>query len=175
MDVVPGGRAPILVGAVETYIAPSTHPPFVPGTQVFEEDTALLTSAPAVIHDRKEHPVRLFTETIFQSVYPTGSVITRTRKRWLAVVYDFEVDPICREEWLHSAWVAAFQHAKRYGIQALATPLLGISLSSIPVSALVDGFIDAMDNDMSPLRRIWLVTPAAQCRQLREIFLQRVA
>lgn len=170
-----GGRAPVLVGAIEVYIAPSTHPPFIPATQVFEEDTALLTSAPAVIQESKEHPIRLLTDTVFQSLYPVGSVITRTRKRWLAVVYDFEADHICEKEWLHAAWTGMFQHAKRYGIRSLSTPLLGISLSSIPLPALADGFIDAFDSDPSPLRRVWLVTPATQCQNLREILLQRIA
>ncbi len=175
LDVVIGGRAPIQIGAFEVYIAPATHPPFTADTQVFEEDTALLTSAPAVIRESTEHPIRLLTDTVFQSLYPVGSVITRTRKCWLAVVYDFEADPICNEEWSLTAWTGVFQHAKRYGIRSLASPLLGISLSSIPLPTLADGFIDAIDSDSTPLRHIWLVTPATQCQQLREILLQHIA
>ena len=108
-------------------------------------------------------------------MYPVGSVITRTRKRWLAVVYDFEADPICNEDWSHTAWTGVFQHVRRYGIRTLASPLLGISLSSIPLPALADGLIDAIDSDSTPLRRIWLVTPASQCQYLRQILLQRIA
>ncbi len=175
LDVVPGGRAPILIGAIEIYVAPSAHPPFTPAAQVFEEDTMLVTSAPAVLQDRGEHPVRLMTDLVYQSMSPTGTVVARTRKRWLAIVYDFEQDPICRDEWLQAAWNATFQHAKRYGIRSLASPLLGISLSSIALPALADSFIDAMDNDPSPLKRLWLVTPAPRCAALRDVLLDRVS
>jgi len=175
LDVVVGGRAPILMGAIEVYVAPAAHPPFVPAAQVFEEDTTLLTSAPAVLRETAEHPVRLMTEMVFQSIYPTGRVITRTRKRWLAIIYDFEQEPICTDEWIHNAWSATFQHTKRYGVHSLASPLLGITLSSISLSALADDMIDAMDSDMLPLQRLWLVTPAAQCAAVREILLDRIA
>lgn len=175
LNIVPGGREPVLFGAIEVYVAPPAHPPFSPTTQVLEEDTALVTSAPAVIRDRPEHPVRLMTDAVFQTVYPPGLVLTRGRRRWLAVVYDFEQEPICRAQWVQRAWHGIYQQTRHYGVASLSVPLLGITLSDLPLGELTDGFIDAMVDDPIPLQRLWLVTPEHQCVALRKILHARLS
>lgn len=175
LNVVPGGRDPIPLGAIDIYVAPSAHPPFTAGTQVFEEDTSLVTSAPAVIHDLVEHPVRLMTEAVFQTAYPPGLVLTKGRKRWLAIVYDFEQEPICQPHWIQSAWNGVFQQTRHYGVHSLAAPLLGTTLGNLSLGVLTDRFMDAVINEPLPLRRLWLVTPDRHCVALRKLIIDRLS
>lgn len=175
LNVVPGGRDPVPLGAIDVYLAPPAHPPFTAGTQVFEEDTALVTSAPAMICDLSEHPVRLMTDAVFQTTYTPGLVLTKGRKRWLAIVYDFEQEPICQEEWIQSAWNGVCQQIRHYGVHSLAVPLLGVTLSNLTLSVLTDSFIDALVNQPLPLRRLWLIVPDPRCVALRKLIIERMS
>jgi hypothetical protein len=112
------------VGAVTVVPASPSDPPFRTGARVLEEDTWLLLRAPPRLQESPVHPVRLLTEVTGQRPRRTGSLIPRADS-WLAIVYDLDQDPICRPEWVASAYAAILGQARAQGCRDVALPLLG--------------------------------------------------
>lgn len=60
---------------------------------VEEEDRFLVLSAPPVVPERIDHPIRVMTDLWHFEPRALGSVIEQTPRRWLAVVHDLDRDP----------------------------------------------------------------------------------
>ncbi len=162
MRVISGGRHRAHRFGSVTIVA-GTHgdPPFQPEVEVLEEDTWRLLSAPADASPAAEHPVRLMTALIDDRPARPGSVLADGR-RWLAVVYDLDQDPVCREEWVSQALDELLRTAARRRCRSLALPLLGHAHGGLHWKrslALLDGAL-RNPSQLSPSSlRIWLQLP----------------
>jgi hypothetical protein len=166
LRLVRGGSPPsIALGPFALRVAPPEQPPFEPRVRVLEEDTWRILSAPAEASPRQEHPIRLMTAVYDDEPAAPGSVLVGHRG-WLAVVYDLDAEPICREQWVADALAKVLEKARRLDCTSLALPLLGTTHGGIArergLALLVDALRHA-DGQPSALRRLWLQAPAAEC------------
>jgi hypothetical protein len=162
MRVISGGRHRAhRFGSVTVVAGTHRDPPFQPEVEVLEEDTWRLLSAPAHASPAAEHPVRLMTALIDDRPARPGSVLASGR-RWLAVVYDLDQDPVCREEWVSQALDELLRTAARRRCRSLSLPLLGHTHGGLHWKrslALLDGALrQAATAAPSPMR-IWLRLP----------------
>ena len=115
---------PFRIGRFEVIASTHRKPPFPVVATLFEEDTWRVLSAETEVRPNYEHPVRLMTDLVFDQPAQPGAVLVRG-KRWLAIVYDLDCDPPCREIWVRQALMDALERAATHGIHSLAMPLLG--------------------------------------------------
>jgi len=92
--------------------------------RVFEEDTYLVLTVDPVMRYTDEHPIKLMTHILEAKPRQPGSVVIKD-SNWYAVVHDLDADPICREEWIVSAYQEALKLAEEKGVTRLGMPLLG--------------------------------------------------
>jgi hypothetical protein len=163
LEVIAGDtQRPFRFGAVTLVASPRHEPPFEPEVRVLEEDTWRLLSAPAVVSPGREHPIRLMTALIDDRPSSPGSLLI-SQRGWLAIVYDLDQEPICREEWIISAMSKLLERARRRRCRTLSLPLLGHAHGGLPWRRSLNLLIRALQEpgaDTPAPLKIWLVIPA---------------
>jgi len=168
LRLLPGGSPRLRLGSLEVVAAPEGESPFPVEARVCEEDTFLVLSAPAEIREPLEHPVRIFTALWQARPYPPGTVLVQRGRptRLLAVVYDLEAEPICREEWVAAALAELLTRAREKRLRSLALPLLG-TRGRLPAARFGALLKDALARGApAGLARLWLVAPDEQSEEI---------
>ncbi len=100
---------------------------------VEEQDTNLVLGNTPVIMDIIESFPALVRKMEQQVLETPGNVIFKNSspKRFIAVVYDVEETPICRETWIKKAMKNIFLYCDTYKIKVIAMPLLGTSYGKL--------------------------------------------
>jgi hypothetical protein len=100
---------------------------------VEEQDTNMVLGNTPVIMDTIESFPALVRKMEQQVLEIPGNVIVRksSPKRFIAIVYDVEERPICRETWVKKAFKNILLYCETYKIKVLAMPLLGTSYGKL--------------------------------------------
>jgi len=149
---------------VRVFPAAASASPFPVQARVLEEDTFFVLSAPAVIREPREHPVRLMTELYEIRAATPGTVRVKGRRpyRFLAVVHDLDEEPTWREEWVARALDTVFTETERLGIHALALPVLAGKHGNLRVARFWGLMRASLERaKANNLERIWLILPSA--------------
>lgn len=126
---------------------------------VEEQDTCLLLGKLPVIMDTIESFPALVKKMEQQIRKTPGSVIVKQSvpKRMIAIVYDVEHTPICKESWIEEALQNILTQCEENKIKTLAMPLLGTSYGKLKEGVIMQLLQDSL----------------IQCRQqhLKKIFI----
>jgi len=168
LRLLPGGREAILFGALLLRL--TSEPASPPAAaRVVEEDTWQVLSADPRLRPPGEHPVRVLTGLLTAEPMTPGSLLPfrDDPRRLLAAVYDFDRHPYCRPEWVASCYAALLRLAADRRLSSLVLPLLGLRHGGLPVTAACDLLLTALATaPPGPLRRLWLVVPAAAIAEI---------
>ena len=107
---------------------------------VEEQDTNLLLGkSPVVMHSIESFPA-LVSKMEQQTQEIPGSVIIKPGrpKRFIAIIYDVESDPICKTGWLDTALNTILTDCEQYSIKTLALPLLGIQYGKLEETTVLE-------------------------------------
>ena len=165
LRVIPGGRECHCVYQ-DIHVWLDDRPPagFAPDVEVLEEDTFRVLSAPVELrHEVIEEPFESLVERMAAvRTTPVGSVIERQAVplEFLAVVYDFDADPVIDAQTVRSALSGILTLAARRGVQRLAIPVLGLAHGRFAPAECVGILRDLLDEGRGRgLRSIWLQAP----------------
>jgi hypothetical protein len=161
MTETPNRVEHVFAGGVLVTFAPPGSPPYEVDAVIEEEDRHLVLSAPPVIPERTEHPIRVMTDLLEAEPLPLGSVVVRgeTRpRRLLAIVHDLNLDPSATRESVALALSNVGTELERLSVRRARFPLLGA----------VHGVLDPRDSasliraqlvDRPPkgLEHVWIV------------------
>ena len=142
--------------------APDDRPPFEVDAVAVEEDTFLVMSADRRVHDPKEPLIKIMTRVIETQPKAPGSVLVKGENplRFLAVVYDLNVEPTWKEEWILSALDAIFLEAERRKLRSIALPFLGTLHGSLEKERFIVLLRSLLEKTpLNHLKRLWLVMP----------------
>ncbi|MBW2029010.1 MAG: hypothetical protein JRH06_05380 [Deltaproteobacteria bacterium] len=140
--------------------APPGSPPFDVDAIVLEEDTFLVMSAPPEVRDVKTPMMEIMTKLIETRPQRPGCVLVKDRSplRFLAVIYDFNEEPICREEWVESALGRIWQETERRRLRSIGLPLLGTGYGVIGTKRSIEILKHGLKEIQPPsLERLWLI------------------
>ena len=152
-----GGQADsVVVAGRRLTCAPPDAPPFDVSARVEEEDTFLVLSAPPVLREPKQHPVRTLTEAASVDPIRPGQVRVRGAQ-WLAVVHDLSEAPTSRVEWVDAALAEIWRLVARHRVRALALPPLGAVHGGLDRAVAARRIGVALAAAPPDLERIWLV------------------
>jgi hypothetical protein len=153
----------LFIEGVLVTVAPEDSPPYPVDAIVLEEDTQLVLSAPPVIPEQSEHPIRIMTALLESEPRPLGSVIVRAGlpPRLLAVVHDLNRDPSADEDTVRAALRSLSVELDRLQAKRVRMPLLGAVHGVISRSQSIE-LITEMLREASPpaLRHLWIVNGA---------------
>lgn len=155
-------------GGITLVVSAPDVPPFTPESRVLEEDTWRLMSAPPEVEPSPDHSLSLMEEVINDRPARPGSVLV-ARRGLLAIVYDLDADPVCRETWVAEALEILLKGADRLGLESLSLPLFGSVHGGLAwwrsLELLMEALIRAGGQPHS-LKRIWLQVPAERRDQV---------
>lgn len=140
--------------------APAGSPPFDVDAIVLEEDTFLVMSAPPEVRDVKAPMMEIMTKLVETLSERPGCVLVKDRNplRFLAVIYDFNEEPICREEWIESALGNIWQETKSRSLRSVGLPLLGTGYGVISTRRSIEILKHGLKETQPPsLERLWLI------------------
>jgi hypothetical protein len=128
--------------------------------------------------EKSGHPIRTSTDLIDQQPAIPGSLLIQGR-RWLAVIYDLDRQPICQEAWISQAMDNLLTMAASKGIDALRLPLLGSEHGELPWQRSLALICKALQAAECSPKRIWLLVPRIEIDEcwarLRQIAAQGAA
>lgn len=159
------------VGSIEIFVSPRAYPPLAAEAVVEEQDTSLVLGAADRIRDTSESYEILIEKIRLQAPLIPGRIIVKHTRpgKILAIIYDLSARPVFQPEWAAQALAEIFRELEKHRIRSLALPLLGAEHGHYPHAEflrLLCSIIAGM-----PARypeRIWLVTPAAECRLISD-------
>ncbi len=157
-----GRRSEVTIGSVRIFAAPEDRPPFPVEAVALEEDTYLVLSAGWDKIESDDHPVVILTEAFEAKPEEPGSVVVTgdSPLRFLAVVYDFDLEPSWREEWVERALEGIFGEAERRRLQTIALPFLGTKHGSLGKERFLLLLRKFLERNPSPYPlRVWLALP----------------
>ncbi len=129
--IIGGIAGKIKINKVAIEVISDSVIPLPVDVRVFEEDTYLVLTVDPVMRYTDEHPIKLMTHILDAKPQKPGSVITK-EKSWYAVVHDLDAEPVCRENWIASAYMKSLKLAEGKGISRLGFPLLGTVHGQFP-------------------------------------------
>ncbi len=134
--------------------------------QVHEEDCWQILSNQPIVSQRDLHPIRAMTDMIDQQALSPGEICIRGR-RWLAIVYDLEADPVCQPTWISQALNNILSLAASRAIETITLPLLGCAHGGLSPNQGLELLLDALSGHkyMHP-NSIHLITNAQQLNSL---------
>ncbi|MCK6545093.1 hypothetical protein L6R52_04440 [Myxococcota bacterium] len=157
--VVGAGR--VFIGSLEVVAAPEDQPPFDVDVIVEEEDRHLVLSAPAVVPERPDHPIRVMTALWDSEPRGLGDVVLQrgSPPRLLAIVHDLDREPTVEAATVRDALAKSLALADALAARAMKLPLLGAVHGTL-APALAAELIGEGLRSATPkaLARVWLVT-----------------
>ncbi|MGK0171854.1 MAG: hypothetical protein ACI9W2_003585 [Gammaproteobacteria bacterium] len=140
---------------------------------VFEEDTHLLLSAPLVLRDKPEHPIRVMTALIEAQPVAPGSVVVRGKTvpyQLMAIVHDVDRSPTWQDAWVVEAVHGVLAKASELSLRTLALPVLGAKHGSIEPERFAVILREALDNTTAlSLDTLWLLLPPIAPARRRQV------
>jgi hypothetical protein len=162
----------ILFGPLLIKAMPESEPPFIVDAAVVEEDTFLIMSSDVEIGeiniDMKELKRRIEG---FEPVSP-GTVIAQetTPLKMCAVVYDFDLDPSWKEEWVAQALEEILREAEAREIASLALPLLGTIHGHMKKKRFAEILCSALKrSSLKYLKNLWIVVKDGSSSEFLEM------
>ncbi|MCG8378990.1 MAG: hypothetical protein MI865_05905 [Proteobacteria bacterium] len=118
---------------------------------VEEQDTNMVLGKSHVVMNTIESFPALVKKMEQQTREIPGSVIIKSSKpkRFIAVIYDVDHDPICERVWLETALETILADCDQYKIKTLAMPAMGTSYGKIDE----DEFTELLQNTLMNKRR----------------------
>lgn len=109
---------------------------------VYEQDTALVLTAPADIKYSVESNNQLLNQAITQPELIPGSVLVRNQFPWqfLAIVHDLNQEPTWREQWIVTALQTILRESEHRQLHSIAMPLLGTVHGSLTTTRFFELF-----------------------------------
>lgn len=165
LRVISGGReCSCLHRGVRIWLDDRPPPGFTPDVEVLEEDTFRVLSAPAELrHEVIEEPFETLVERMAEvRTTPVGSVIERQAVplEFLAVIYDFDADPVISAQAVRSALSGIMALAARRHAHRLAIPLLGLAHGKFSPADCVRILRELLDEGRGgEIHSIWLQAP----------------
>lgn len=135
--IIGGSSGKKEVNKVGIEVVSDSAAPLPVDVRVFEEDTYLVLTVDPIMRYTDEHPIKLMTHIMEAKPQHPGSVITKDSS-WYAVVHDLDADPICREEWVISAYMESLKLAEKRGVSRLGLPLMGTVHGRFPSRRSMD-------------------------------------
>ncbi len=169
-----GGRdtKPTVINTLLVETMADSHSPLPVDIRIFEEDTFLVLTVDPVMRYTEEHPVRLMTNVAETKPNKPGTIVTN-KKSWYAVVHDLDHDPVCRPEWVKSAYQQALMLCEIKRIQCLGMPLLGTVHGNFPLEISLEILVHAIRaTTFEHLKTLCLLTPRKDCEQVRQYLLE---
>ena len=107
---------------------------------VEEQDTNLLMGNPPVIKMSVESFSSLVKKMEMQSPVMPGTITVKQSipKRFIAVVYDIEHNPISLQAWIEEALMNILIKCNKHKVTTLAMPLLGTAYGSFKEQEIID-------------------------------------
>jgi len=165
LQVISGGRdCHCDYRGVRIWLDDRPPPGFRADVEVLEEDTFRVLSAPAELrHEVIEEPFETLVERMAEiRTTPVGSVIERQAVplEFLAVIYDFDADPVIDAQAVRSALSGIMALASRRRAHQLAIPLLGLAHGRFEPVECVRILRELLDEGRGgDIRAIWLQAP----------------
>ena len=155
------------LGNLQIVASPKDAPPFRINALAFEEDTFLVMSADTTVRDPEESMVRIMSRLMETRAAVPGSVLVRGEDplQFLAIVHDFNEDPLLKEEWVLSALESILRASENLRLRSLALPLIGTHYGFIKTERFADLLDLALKSvTLQHLRRLWLIVPSGTAR-----------
>ncbi|MBW1997893.1 MAG: hypothetical protein JRJ29_07995 [Deltaproteobacteria bacterium] len=137
------------------------RPPFRIDGVVVEEDTFLVMSAPPVVKEVKDPLMKIKTRLIETRPERPGSLLVKGESpcRFLAIIYDFNQETICKEEWIEECLARVLRETDRRGFQSIGLPLMGTGYGLVGIDRFVAILKKSLaESPPAGLERIWLIT-----------------
>jgi len=126
---------------------------------VEEQDTCLLLGKSPVIMETIESFPAMVIKMEQQIREIPGSVIVKQSmpKRLIAIIYDVEHTPICKESWIEEALQNILTQCEENKIKTLAMPLLGTSYGKLKEGIIMQLLQDLLiQNRQQHLKKIFI-------------------
>jgi hypothetical protein len=109
---------------------------------VYEQDTALVLTAPTDINYPLESNKQLLNQAITQPELIPGSVLVRNQfpLQFFAIVHDLNQEPTWQEQWIVMALQTILRESERRQLHSIAMPLLGTVYGSLTTTRFFDLF-----------------------------------
>ena len=166
LQIIDGGLAKEFhIAGITLMISPPDRAPFSIDARVREEDTYLLLDEETFIRDPRQD-IQGLTESVknFEPLKP-GKLfrLGGSPMQLVAIVYDVEQDPLCREEWIDAVLNELLEHCERNQFHAIALPLLGLRHGHFAPQRFLLRLTEALYARPHPhLHKIWLSVPRSQ-------------
>jgi len=170
--IVGGSATRFSVNGVTVSVVADSAAALPVDVRVFEEDTYLVLTVDPVMRYVDEHPVRLMTRIMESRPHIPGTVV-RKKTNWYAVVHDLDVEPICRKEWLDSAYAETLRLAEGRGIVRLGLPLLGTVHGRYPLQdSLMLLMRHIRKQNLTKVREIVIIAKRGSRETIRKLLVQ---
>lgn len=173
LRVISGGReCSCVFRGVRIWLDDRPPPGFEADVEVLEEDTFRVLSAPVELRQEViEEPFETLVERMAEvRTTPVGSVIERQAVplEFLAVIYDFDADPVIDAQTVRSALSGIMALAARRHAHRLAIPLLGLTHGRFEPMQYVRILRELLEEGRGQqIQTIWLQAPRRwDCRWL---------
>jgi len=124
---------------------------------VYEQDTALVLTAPADINYPLESNKQLLNQAITQPELIPGSVLVRNQLPWqfFAIVHDLNQEPSWQEQWIVMALHNILRESEHRQLYSIAMPLLGKVYGSLTTTRFFELFRSVIvSSTLTNLRQI---------------------
>lgn len=164
-----GAGSEVNINGVIMDVIPDSISPLPVEVRVFEEDTHLVLTVDPVMRYTEEHPIRLMTRVMEMKPHKPGTV-ARKHSSWYAVVHDLDADPVCREEWIGSAYREILRLTEKRGVVRLGMPLLGTVHGTLPARDSLRLLLHHLAlQHYAILKKILLLAKPGQAKELRSM------
>ena len=157
------------VGPVEITVAPPEPAPWYADAIVEEQDTGLLLGEPHLLRDTTESYETLIGKMQDQSPLGPGQVLVEhtTPRRFIAIVYDIEKNPMSRPEWIAAAMDRLMRALVRYQVRKIAMPLFGAAHGHYPCTNFMDLLCSTLPHVQGGYpEKLWLITSPPEYRNI---------
>lgn len=134
----------IQIGSWQVRVLPDDAPIAPSALVVDEEDRFRVLSAPPVIPERSEHPIRVMTALWNFEPCDLGSIVEVHARRWLAVVHDLDAERSLTPEVAGVALRAVLDRAGAAGFDRLALRPWGVRHGPWPLDVSLDLLLEAL-------------------------------
>ena len=153
------------LSGIEIKCSPCDVLPFGVDAIVVEEDTSLALSASTAIVEVAESMAVAAKKIQEQKFCAPGTVVvgTGTPQQFLAIVFDFNAETVCCEEWVRSAYEDLFRRSEQRRISSVSTPLLGTKHRAVSYERSANLLKSAITK-RSPkhLTSLWVTAPSEE-------------
>jgi len=173
-SLIRGREQKIKIKAVAIEVIGDRSFPLPVDVRVFEEDTHLVLTVDPVMRYTEEHPIKLMTGILNARPKIPGSVSAKGSS-WYAVVHDLDAEPVCRREWIESAYRETLQLAEDRNVRHLGLPLLGTVHGRFSFRESLKLLIDQLpSHSFAQIRKIVLLVPEYSEKKIQKMLTEMI-